>query len=430
MMLALLTSFYIATAPPVVAAVTNNGTVQVSGASTNAPVPVVISGCNLNSNAVVNAMTCPTYNWSYPGAGFLNATTSITLYGNGFSNSGNNIVFAQPNSSSLVKCLFSQKGNTYATITSLSTVLSTNNSYWLSWVGYTNLLLQPSTNCFADSLMSNLIALTNAPTAAANSYIYKVAASTNLAISVNTNCWLWGVTNIMSVYIAQWANFDNSQGIYQWDQNYPFIPISPHYCFVANHCANPARTCIMYNPATQTVYTNSGIQWTNVNDLEVVLMANTNPAWVRVMPDFTLYATSYYTNYAEIVCEHTSGNSYNGWESTWVAMLDPSGSINVLLLPNSSFKTVLPAITFGDFRYYNNSVAPTYIPGDSSSPAWFIINNEAILAGVAATPISIDSCGLTQTATINSMMSDMSTRYNVPGEALTTYTIPQSKIQP
>lgn len=230
----------------------------------------------------------------------------------------------------------------------------------------------------------------------------------------NPHFWLRNVTNIFASYVAC---YDPASGAYQ---NFAQLhPISPHFCITAHHTHNPAnRLCLLPDGS---VYTNYFIAWTNFNDLEVDLMARPNPSWYRVMPDDAPYVSGRDPETMLCVRQHASMHGVDGYSTTFVSfgIYDKFSLWCFLLNPNAN----MPSFTFGDY-----SRGDLWVEGDSSSAAWVIINNEAVLMGCAFTP---EMCPYLDVNRLNALMAGLAAAHGLPPEQATAYPLQSfPKIKP
>jgi hypothetical protein len=217
--------------------------------------------------------------------------------------------------------------------------------------------------------------------------------------------WLRDVTNILAMSqgqvdglrISSFANF--------------LTPVSPHICLAAAHSGRGITGESIWLRPDQTYYRNSVVNrmvLTNVPDTVLLLMARTNWTFVKIFPvagrklNHWLKADS--TNTAPVFVRfHRGSGRTNNFHSTFV-----SGS------SGPGWFAHLP----GQFEFGDYSQGDRWVSGDSSSAAYAIVNNEALLLGVASFPGSGNPIGL-RTNQINAAMAALCASNGVPPERLT-----------
>ena len=236
----------------------------------------------------------------------------------------------------------------------------------------------------------------------------------------NPHFWLRNVTNIFASYVAC---YDPASGAYQ---NFAQLhPISPHFCITAHHTHNPAnRLCLLPDGS---VYTNYFIAWTNFSDLEVDLMAKPNPSWYRVMPNDAPYVSGHDPETMLCVRQHASMHGVDGYSTTFLT-LAACDNFGCWAFSQSDglggwIWTTGPSFTFGDY-----SRGDTWIEGDSSSAAWVILNNEAVLMGCA---YGAQICPFLDVNRLNALMAGLAAAHGLPPEQATAYPLQSfPKIKP
>lgn len=217
--------------------------------------------------------------------------------------------------------------------------------------------------------------------------------------------WLRDVTNILSMSQGQVdglriSSFANS-----------ITPVSPHICLAVAHTGRGITgECIWLRP-DRTYYRNSVVnhmELTNVPDTVLLFMARTNWTFVKIFPEagrkLNHWLKADATNTVPVFVRfHRGSGRTNNFHSTFV-----SGS------GGPGWFAHLP----GQFEFGDYSQGDRWVSGDSSSAAYAIVNNEALLLCVASFPSSGNPIGLC-TNQINAVMAALCASNGVPPERLT-----------
>ena len=183
--------------------------------------------------------------------------------------------------------------------------------------------------------------------------------------------WLAGVTNILAGSQAQITG-----GLLLSCANY-MTPVTPHLCVVTWHTVHGAdgflgRTNLWLRP-DGTLYTNVSLLATNVfGDLGLVMMADTNWTTVKILPDISPRVAAWrehnFRDYAApcAVRFHMGIGNTNRFHTTFVSGLTGLGT----------FGHVPGQLEFGNYAFGDR-----WVSGDSSGPAYLILNNEAVFLG-------------------------------------------------
>jgi hypothetical protein len=205
----------------------------------------------------------------------------------------------------------------------------------------------------------------------------QAVTATNL--HMDASFFLRDVTNILAA-----SQTDISKGSSYSCANY-LTAISPRFCVSAAHTA--ARNSDAYNGRKMLWLLPSGAFYTNAAiagfvisnaDLMVCLMANTNPFFCRVLPVVTnkVPALKYGQSPQNLPLPAVLFRGGDGTpepHTAFVLSLTSDGSSGV-----ASYGSPVDSFVFGGYKGHDG-----WISGDSSSPAYVIINNEAALIGVA-----------------------------------------------
>lgn len=380
--------------------VTSGPDVIIGGSTTNST-PIVADKCNVISNAVVNAINLSTFNVVIPTNHILVNTFGYHVTGSGtfytadpnFNKGSINIITIDPN------------GVLGGTSVSLNTSYKTNSNYTLTFVSYTNpaIIL---TNTFCWNLIDNMTRRTNS-TSGFN-YILKSGNTLVPPISMVPNFWLADVTNINGSSIA------TTNGQWLWELH----PISPRHCLTARHVlAMNDRIWIMPDGS---LYTNQCVKASSDNtnlltgDGVIVLMAKTNPYVYKVLPNYSLKYTSVYSNAVTVVRGHygSTGGNIRTFTSP-IGLVGPAN--NYWMYGGAGSSDYI-------FRYGDYSLGDVWIGGDSSSPSWIILYNEAVLVGDAFTPQGDWAPGMNTNA-VNAAMEYVSTNTGAPVYQVQPYDI-------
>ena len=224
----------------------------------------------------------------------------------------------------------------------------------------------------------------------------------NFPPSLATNFYLRDVTNILAS-----SHFYKSPS--GWGVGACLSPITPRHCVASQHVTGNNGNAYLTNLwllPDGTLYTNWIVAQTNLgNDLDIVLMAKTNPAVYRVLGDISGKVGHNVTTdkpLLGVLMHHASLNK--PYVTTFVAAMISVGQFGH---------------TWNQFEFGDYSTGYTQIVGDSSSPMLAIINGEAVL--VAQTYLSSmygPSAGLRATE-VNLAMQNLSTANGAPIYTLT-----------
>jgi hypothetical protein len=216
-----------------------------------------------------------------------------------------------------------------------------------------------------------------------------------------TNFWLRDVTNYFSSSLGniKGTNFGVGQCL---------TAITPRHCLTTTHTSGDLLNApAVWLLADGSLYTNTPVAMTNYGtDTTVVMMAQTNPCWVKVLPDISRYVA--FGNPAVpppfVVRGHYA--SQLGPITTFVSGLSGMGNFGIQYL--------VGRVTFGDYVR-----GDSWQVGDSSSPAFCVINNEAVLVGLASSIEYAECPGLNLT-TANHLLAVLSTNAAAPVYQITT----------
>jgi hypothetical protein len=221
------------------------------------------------------------------------------------------------------------------------------------------------------------------------------------------NFWLRDVTNILAM----------SQGRIEGLRlpscaNY-ITPVSQHICIAAAHTGGGVGTINLWLLPDGTYYQNkiaNSLAPTNVADVVLMFMANTNWTYVKIFPNaagkLKFWQKSDPSNSVPVFVRFHQGiGRTNQFHTTFV-----SGSYGL-----GSFAHVK-----GQFEYGDYSRGDIWVAGDSSGAAYGIVQNEAALVCVASSagggvPIA------NFTNQINTAMAALCESNGIPAERLTLY---------
>jgi hypothetical protein len=275
----------------------------------------------------------------------------------------------------------------------------------------------PAATGLADHVIAQLASRTNG---ANGNFVWipdnQVVTAGNLYL--DTNFFLRDVTNILAASqteITSGASFSCSDYL---------TAISPHFCVTAAHpvAGNSngfnGRKFLWLLP-TGRFYTNlvtAGFTITNA-DLIVCRMARTNPFFCRVLPDVTRkvpalkYGASF-TNPPLPAVLLRGGDGLPEPHTAFVLSLTSEANFGA-----ANYGSPEHSFVFGGYWGHNS-----WIGGDSSSPAYVIINNEAALIGTASSALG-SSCVSANLAAINSALATLANDANLPVETVTLFDV-------
>ena len=229
------------------------------------------------------------------------------------------------------------------------------------------------------------------------------------------NFWLAGVTNINAEgnSLANGALFPGG-----------LTMVSPRHCVNAAHVGYSVMNVWILPGGA--LYTNSVLAATNDGDIQIELMARTNPFFAKIFPNATNQIGRWQRRGSGalplFVRRHRGSNplywyeTNPAYEPTFVSGASSLGSF-----------TAESEVRFGDYLESGDRNGPAswpagdrWISGDSGGPAYGIINNEAVLVGCATSPNFAEPLGL-RLATLNHLMAWLSTNHAAPVYALTLY---------
>lgn len=228
--------------------------------------------------------------------------------------------------------------------------------------------------------------------------------------------FLRDVTNILAA-----SQTEISEGWSFSCANY-LTAISPRFCISAAHTVN--RNSDGYNGHKMlwllpggAFYTNAAIAGLVISnaDLIVCLMANTNPLFCRVLPAV-----------ANLVPALKHGQSPQNLPLPAVlfrggdGLPEPHTAFVLSLASDGSSGTAAYGSFAGGFVFGGYEGHDSWISGDSSSPAFVIINNEAALIGVASTPLGSSSVSA-RLAEVNAAMAALAKAAGIPTETVTLF---------
>ena len=210
---------------------------------------------------------------------------------------------------------------------------------------------------------------------------------------MTNNFYLRDVTNILATGHVYW---DVSRQ--HWSIGACLSAISPRHCVQTTHVGG-FTTNIWLLP-DGTAYTNWMVGYTNLGgDLNIVLMARTNPMFYRVMPDFSTKAkiSAFSKPALGVLMHHASlGKPY---VTTFVT---------TMLYPGQ-FGQRYNQFEFGDY-----SLGYVQVVGDSSSPMLAVIHDEAILIAQTYLGSMYGPAPGLRVAQVNAGMNWLSTNYGAP----------------
>ena len=217
--------------------------------------------------------------------------------------------------------------------------------------------------------------------------------------------WLRDVTNILAMSQGQVdgvriSSFANS-----------LTPVSPHICIAAAHTGRGITGENLWLRPDRTYYRNSVVNrliLTNAADTVLLFMAKTNWTFVKIFPEpgrkLNHWLKPDSTNTVPVFVRfHRGSGRTNDYHSTFVSGSGGPGW----------FAHVPGQFEFGDY-----SQGDRWVSGDSSSPAFAIVNNEALLLCLASFPSTGTPLGQV-TNQINAAMAALCASNGIPPEKLT-----------
>jgi hypothetical protein len=378
------------------------------------PTTVVMGHSFVNSNQITGVVSRPLYAFSLPNGPQLGAiisgglaaasvSTNLSNMGNGYFATTGPTLIGAANGKTTVSV--AANGVSYGVfnlnVNGVHALAPINN---FTWQGFTN--GTPETNCLQWNMRQQLISRTNGNVTSGSFY------TTNnwhpWPPYYPPDYWLRDVTNIHSIYIV-------APSTYQTSAHY--IPISPRHCVTATHIGNFGQRIWFFPDGT--AYTNYVIAATNYGDLSIMLMAYTNPAYVKVMgTNYASKVDSYYRFPTVCIRQHAGAAQFlgGGAETTFISRLSGLFSGGWVFGGGSIMDVDSPTMPFfGD--YHGGDL---WWGGDSASGAYVILNNEAILLGCASGANQSTSLG-NNVDLINGMMEKLSTNNGAPVYHLSLY---------
>jgi hypothetical protein len=217
--------------------------------------------------------------------------------------------------------------------------------------------------------------------------------------------WLRDVTNILAmsqgqvdgVRISSFANY--------------LMPVSPHICIAAAHMGRGEGSVNLWLLPDGTYYRNTVVNslvLTNAADIVLLFMARTNWTFVKIFPEagrkLNYWLKAVPSNTVPVFVRfHRGSGRTNSFHSTFVSGSQGPGW----------FAHVPGQFEFGDY-----SQGDRWVSGDSSSAAYGIVKNEALLFCVASFPSSGTALGQV-TNQINAAMAALCASNGIPPERLT-----------
>ena len=233
-----------------------------------------------------------------------------------------------------------------------------------------------------------------------------------------TNFWLRDVTNILA----------SSLGMIQFHCLYSdasFVtPISPRHVLSAAHMGGQGLSDSVWLLPDGSLYTNTAVVLPNGQpareavkgtDIMITLMQKTNPYVCKYLPDITSKVAAWQTHNFKtnpvppFIRFHLNGRSGLTWHTSFVSAGRGMGFFGGLATTNFT--------SFGDYTKHD-----VWVGGDSASPAFAIINNEAVLMCVASTGGG-GSAVARFTNQINAAMANLSIHNGAPVYRLTPYDV-------
>ncbi len=233
-----------------------------------------------------------------------------------------------------------------------------------------------------------------------------------------TNFWLRGVTNILA----------SSLGMIQYHCLYSdasFVtPISPRHVLSAAHMGGQGLDQSVWLLPDGTLYTNTAVLLANGQpareaikgaDIMITLMQKTNPYVCKYLPDITSKVAAWKTHEFKtnpvppFIRFHLNGRTGLTNHTSFISAGRGMGFFGGLQTTNFT--------SFGDY-----TKGDVWVGGDSASPAYAIINNEAVLICVASTGGG-GSAIANYTNQINAAMANLSVHNHAPVYKLTPYDV-------
>ncbi len=233
-----------------------------------------------------------------------------------------------------------------------------------------------------------------------------------------TNFWLRDVTNILASSVGMIQN-----GHLYSDASF-VTPISPRHVLSAKHMGGQGLSPSVWLLPDGSLYTNTAVVLPNGQpareavkgtDIMITLMQKTNPYVCKYLPDITSKVAAWKTHDFKtnpappFVRFHLNGRTGLTNHTSFISVGRGMGLFGGV--PMTNF------ISFGDY-----TKGDVWVGGDSASPAYAIINNEAVLICVASTGGG-GSAVARFTNQINAVMADLSTHNHAPVYKLTPYDV-------
>jgi hypothetical protein len=233
-----------------------------------------------------------------------------------------------------------------------------------------------------------------------------------------TNFWLRDVTNILASSVGMIQN-----GHLYSDASF-VTPISPRHVLSAKHMGGQGLSPSVWLLPDGSLYTNTAVVLPNGQpareavkgtDIMITLMQKTNPYVCKYLPDVTSKVAAWKTHNFKtnpappFIRFHLNGRSGLTNHTSFISAGRGMGLFGGV--PMTNF------ISFGDY-----TKGDVWVGGDSASPAYAIINNEAVLICVASTGGG-GSAIARFTNQINAAMADLSTHNHAPVYKLTPYDV-------
>jgi hypothetical protein len=236
--------------------------------------------------------------------------------------------------------------------------------------------------------------------------------------ALTTNFWLRDVTNILASSVGMIRG-----GCLNSDASF-VTPISPRHVISAAHTGGQGLDGSVWLLPDGTLYTNTAVRSANGQpareiipgtDIIITLMQKTNPAFCKYLPDITSKVPAWRDgNFAThpappFVRFHLNGRTGLTNHTSFISAGRGMGSFGGIQASNCTL--------FGDY-----AKGDAWVGGDSASPAYAIINNEAVLICVAYTGGGGPAIARF-TNQINAVMANLSTNHAAPVYTVTSYDV-------
>ena len=228
------------------------------------------------------------------------------------------------------------------------------------------------------------------------------------------NFWLRDVTNILATSIAlfepRWSPGQPSP----WVVGACLSPISPRHCIATTHVTGTHRDTHLWLLPDGSLYTNSIIAATNLGgDLTICLMSKTNPFVYQVLPDISskvsgMRSENYATNQPALAVLMHHASQDTPYVTTFTAALRNSRA--------------WCGHTTNQIEFGNYNIGYSQIVGDSSSPIFTVIHNEAVFICQVFGPMGGPAPG-TRTNAVNAAMAALSADHDAPVYQLSIYDV-------